>query len=109
MSGSDTLYALGSTEAEHERLIRQATLLAPCTERLFREAGIEPGHRVLDLGSGIGDVSYAPFLLMSAHLPLWSAAPDRPACARPSSWLGSSLHVRELAKKSPAGAGLSRE
>jgi len=50
-------YALGSTDAEHERLIRQAALLAPLTERLFREAGIGLGQRILDLGSGVGDVS----------------------------------------------------
>ena len=31
-------YALGSTDAEHERLIRQAARLAPYTERFFREA-----------------------------------------------------------------------
>jgi len=49
-------YALGYTDAEQERLIRQATLIAPHTERLFREAGIGVGHRVLDLGSGMGDV-----------------------------------------------------
>lgn len=50
-------YALGNTDAEHERLIRQAAYLAPLTERLFREAGIGPGQRVLDLGSGVGDVA----------------------------------------------------
>ena len=50
-------YALGSTDAEHERLIRQAARLGPLTERLFREAGIGPGQRVLDLGSGVGDVA----------------------------------------------------
>jgi SAM-dependent methyltransferase len=50
-------YALGSTKAEHERLIRQAAWLTVHTERLFREAGILPGQRVLDLGSGVGDVS----------------------------------------------------
>jgi len=50
-------YALGSTEVEHERLIRQAAWLSAHTERLFREAGIGPGQRVLDLGSGVGDVS----------------------------------------------------
>lgn len=50
-------YALGSTDAEHERLILQAARLAPLTERLFREAGIGPGQRVLDLGSGVGDVA----------------------------------------------------
>jgi len=56
-------YALGSTDAEHERLIRQAELVAPVTERLFREAGIAPGQRVLDLGSGVGDVA-----MLAAHL-----------------------------------------
>jgi ubiquinone/menaquinone biosynthesis C-methylase UbiE len=50
-------YALGSTDAEHERLIRQAARLAPCTERFLREAGIRTGQRVLDLGSGVGDVA----------------------------------------------------
>jgi SAM-dependent methyltransferase len=48
---------LGSTDAEHQRLIAQAAYLAPLTERLFREAGISPGHRVLDIGSGVGDVA----------------------------------------------------
>jgi ubiquinone/menaquinone biosynthesis C-methylase UbiE len=50
-------YALGYTNSEHERLIRQAARVAPYTERLFREAGIGPGQRVLDLGSGVGDVA----------------------------------------------------
>jgi SAM-dependent methyltransferase len=50
-------YALGSTDAEHERLIRQAARLAPYTERFFREAGISAGQRVLDIGSGVGDVA----------------------------------------------------
>ncbi len=50
-------YALGSTDAEQERLIRQAALLAPFTERFFLGAGIGPGQRVLDIGSGVGDVA----------------------------------------------------
>jgi len=50
-------YLLGSSDAEHERLIRQAIRLAPVTERFFREAGIGAGQRVLDLGSGVGDVA----------------------------------------------------
>jgi ubiquinone/menaquinone biosynthesis C-methylase UbiE len=54
---SNSGYALGYTNYEHERLIRQAARIAPYTERLFREAGIGPGQRVLDLGSGVGDVS----------------------------------------------------
>jgi ubiquinone/menaquinone biosynthesis C-methylase UbiE len=56
-SSSPSDYALGYTNAEHDRLIRQARRIAPITERLFREAGIGPGQRVLDLGSGLGDVS----------------------------------------------------
>jgi ubiquinone/menaquinone biosynthesis C-methylase UbiE len=52
-----TDYALGYTNSEHERLIRQATRIAPYTERLFREAGVGAGQRVLDLGSGVGDVA----------------------------------------------------
>lgn len=56
-SGRD--YALGYTHEEHDRLIRQASLIAPITERLFREAGIGPRQRVLDLGSGLGDVAMA--------------------------------------------------
>jgi ubiquinone/menaquinone biosynthesis C-methylase UbiE len=50
-------YALGYTNAEHERLIRQADRIAPFTERLFREAGVVEGNRVIELGSGMGDVA----------------------------------------------------
>src|SRR5215471_21732628 len=50
-------YPLGHTDAEHERLIRQAAQVAPITKRFFREAGIGPGKRVLDIGSGVGDVA----------------------------------------------------
>jgi ubiquinone/menaquinone biosynthesis C-methylase UbiE len=53
----DSDYALGYTNAEYDRLIRQAARIAPITERLFSEAGIRPGQRVLDLGSGMGDVA----------------------------------------------------
>jgi len=56
MSVSDR-YVLGWSDVEQDRLIRQATLLAPLTERLFRNAGIGAGQRVLDVGSGVGDVS----------------------------------------------------
>ena len=50
-------YPLGYSNGEHDRLVRQAELVAPITERVFREAGIARGQRVLDLGSGLGDVS----------------------------------------------------
>ena len=57
MTTAGSPYALDHTDAEHERLIWQAARLASCTERLFREAGIGSGQRVLDVGSGVGDVA----------------------------------------------------
>jgi ubiquinone/menaquinone biosynthesis C-methylase UbiE len=57
MSRRSASYPLGNTDAEHERLIRQALRVAPTTERFFREAGIGPGQRILDIGSGVGDVA----------------------------------------------------
>lgn len=48
---------LGYSAAEHDRLLRQAALLAPLTERFFRNAGVGSGRRVLDIGSGLGDVA----------------------------------------------------
>ena len=56
-SSSISSYPLGSTDAEQERLIRQAARLEPITERFFCDAGISPGQRVLDVGSGVGDVA----------------------------------------------------
>jgi len=38
MSGDTSDYALGNTDAEHERSIRQAMLLAPLTERFLTGA-----------------------------------------------------------------------
>src|SRR5215472_5004856 len=52
-------YLLGYDDAEHDRLIRQAIRIAPITNRFLREAGIGLGQRVLDLGSGMGDVAMA--------------------------------------------------
>ncbi len=51
-------YAMGSGEAETERLIRQSDLYASFTRRLLIEAGLGPGMRVLDVGSGAGDVAF---------------------------------------------------
>lgn len=59
-------YPLGNTDAEHRRLIWQAERVAPLTERLFREAGIRPGQRVLDIGSGVGDVAMLVARLVGA-------------------------------------------
>lgn len=50
-------YPLPASDAEHERLMVQARLLRPWTERFLRAGGLRAGMSVLDLGSGIGDVS----------------------------------------------------
>lgn len=50
-------YVWSNTDRERERLASQGDALRPATERLFRSAGIGPGARVLDCGSGGGDVS----------------------------------------------------
>lgn len=51
-------YALGSDDDEIERLQAQAAIIAEPTAVLFRRGGVAPGMRVLDLGSGPGDVSF---------------------------------------------------
>jgi SAM-dependent methyltransferase len=58
MGTSSPGYQLGHDVAELERLNRQGSLLAPATRTLLSAAGIGPGMRVLDLGSGAGDVSF---------------------------------------------------
>ncbi|WP_412542572.1 methyltransferase domain-containing protein [Longispora sp. K20-0274] len=50
-------YALGHADEELARLEHQAAMLAPATGLLLRRAGIGPGMRVLDLGTGTGDVA----------------------------------------------------
>lgn len=52
-------YVLGYTESELARLALQAAFFAAETENILRQAGLQPGLRVLDLGCGIGDVSLA--------------------------------------------------
>jgi SAM-dependent methyltransferase len=50
-------YALGRRPEEIRRLQVQAQILNPSTRRLFEQAGIMAGMKVLDVGSGAGDVA----------------------------------------------------
>jgi SAM-dependent methyltransferase len=50
-------YAFADRAHEQRRLARQAEEFDPLTERIFRAAGLKTGMRVLDLGSGAGDVA----------------------------------------------------
>jgi SAM-dependent methyltransferase len=51
-------YVLGHSDRELSRLKSQARLLEPITQGFLREAGISEGMRVLDIGSGAGDVAF---------------------------------------------------
>jgi SAM-dependent methyltransferase len=50
-------YPFADRAAEDERLVVQGALFDPLTRRLLQQAGLEPGMRVLDLGSGAGNVA----------------------------------------------------
>jgi SAM-dependent methyltransferase len=51
-------YALGHSSRELDRLAFQGTVFAPYTHQFLVEAGLKAGMRVLDVGSGSGDVSF---------------------------------------------------
>jgi 2-polyprenyl-3-methyl-5-hydroxy-6-metoxy-1,4-benzoquinol methylase len=67
LTSGDTGYAMGRSDAEEQRLQRQAMFLAPATRRLFAAAGIGPGMKVLDVGSGAGDVALLAADLVGLH------------------------------------------
>ena len=50
-------YPFADRVAEDERLVAQAALFDLLTRRVLQEAGLAPGMRVLDLGSGSGNVA----------------------------------------------------
>src|SRR5260221_1740276 len=51
-------YVLGHSERELARLGAQARVVDPITRRFLVQAGIDSGMRVLDVGSGTGDVAF---------------------------------------------------
>jgi ubiquinone/menaquinone biosynthesis C-methylase UbiE len=59
-------YVLGHSQREIDRLKAQARLIDPMTKHFFREAGIEEGMHVLDVGSGAGDVALLAAELVGA-------------------------------------------
>ena len=63
----DADYAFGRGRAEYERLIEQAEIFRPLTERMLRNAGIGAGMHVLDIGCGAGDVSFLVSALVGAE------------------------------------------
>ncbi len=55
----DPKYTMGRSREETDRLIRQSRLYEGLTRRFLKEAGLVSGMRVLDIGSGAGDVALA--------------------------------------------------
>jgi SAM-dependent methyltransferase len=58
MSEPPPTYVFGHTPQELARLEAQARIIDPITRRFFEAAGIARGMRVLDCGSGAGDVAF---------------------------------------------------
>jgi ubiquinone/menaquinone biosynthesis C-methylase UbiE len=58
MGSADTGYQLASDASELQRLDLQGRVLAPARRSILETAGIGRDMRVLDLGSGAGDVSF---------------------------------------------------
>lgn len=57
MSSAQKPYVLGSDPHELERLDRQAAMIERPTRTILQAAGLAPGQRVLDLGTGLGHVA----------------------------------------------------
>jgi SAM-dependent methyltransferase len=57
---TDATYGFGSGigDGEIARLEAQSRIFDPATRMIFTEAGLRPGMRVLDLGSGAGDTAF---------------------------------------------------
>jgi ubiquinone/menaquinone biosynthesis C-methylase UbiE len=51
-------YGLGHSKRELGRLSAQARIFEPFTRRMLEQAGVSQGMRVLDVGSGTGDVAF---------------------------------------------------
>jgi SAM-dependent methyltransferase len=62
----DAEYPFPLAPAELERVERQAARFARATRRVFRDAGIGPGMRVLDVGCGAGDATRLVAALVGA-------------------------------------------
>ena len=66
-SSSDRAYTMGRSQEETERLIQQSGLYEDITGRLLRDAGLFTGMKVLDIGSGAGDVAFAAAELVGSE------------------------------------------
>lgn len=102
-------YPLGHSDRELERLSIQARDLAAHTTVLFRRAGVSPGHRVLDIGCGPGDVSFiaADLVGPNGRVVGLDRSPSAIAAARDRASRGGhenvEFHVGDLTEAVPPG------
>ena len=66
-SENGSSYVLGHADVEVQRLLLQGRLYDHYTEHALRLAGLRPGMRVLDIGSGPGDVSFVAARLVGPN------------------------------------------
>ena len=85
-------YAFGHSKHELERLGYQAQIFAPFTRQLFEQAGICPGMRILDVGSGAGDVAFLAAELVGPNGKVVGV--DRVGAA--VEWATARAHSREI-------------
>ena len=67
MADNQRTYTMGRSKEETERLIQQSGLYEGITGRLLRDAGLFTGMKVLDIGSGAGDVAFAAAELVGSE------------------------------------------
>jgi SAM-dependent methyltransferase len=102
-------YLMGRSEAETRRLVAQHRLYGPFTRRLLQDAGIEKGMRVLDVGSGAGDVALLAADLVGPTGSVVGVDQDpevletASARAEASGLTNVSFYAGDLRENSPAG------
>ena len=102
-------YPLGHAGDELDRLDVQGRALAPATETILALAGLEPGMRVLDLGSGSGDLSLTAARIVGAggEVTGIDRVPDAAAHATArADRLGATnvhFHVQDMRRPAPGG------
>ena len=79
---AEPIYVMGHSAEERDRLIQQAGLVGPITERFLRTAGLGSGMRILDVGCGVGDVSMLCAGLVGAEGEIVGVDRDAAALAR---------------------------
>jgi hypothetical protein len=94
-SGYDPKYVMGRSTTETDRLRRQSQLYDASTRQLFREAGISEGMKVLDIGSGAGNVSFVAAGLVGESGQV-VGVDSNPVIVEEAARIGRSLSLRQV-------------